>query len=224
MKRTIPPIQETKDPMAKRLTKKLHIYEIVKQAIVSGEIKPGEILNEAELAQKYKVGKTPTREALLLLTHDNLLEAMPRVGYVVTRLTTKDLLEIYALRILVEAEAIGLAAERITPEEIACLEENNRQEAALFAQTSNRTTSQAYRLNYEFHKFIAQASGNTRLVKITLDLINDLERALSFDPHIADPAQHIEIINSLKAHDRERAQEAMKAHLGETRLRILKLF
>jgi DNA-binding GntR family transcriptional regulator len=204
-------------------TKKILVYEILKKAIISGEIKPGEILNEVNLAQKYHVGKTPTREALLLLTHENLLESMPRVGYVVSRLTTKDLLEIFELRSILEAEAISLAARRITSEEIARLEQNNLQESQLFGQDPVRTSGQAYQLNYDFHILIARASGNRRLEKIISDLINDLERALSFDPYIADPAQHVEIINSLKAHDEARARQAMKTHLVETRLRILKL-
>ena len=165
----------------------------------------------------------PTREALLLLTHENLLEAMPRVGYIVSQLTIKDLLEIYALRLILETEAVGLAAERITPEQLADLERNNRDEALLLEQNGSRMTSQAYQLNIEFHKIIAQASGNTRLKKMIVDLINDLERALYFDPFIADSTQHVEIIKSLKQRDNRRAQEAMKAHLTETRLRILKL-
>ncbi len=197
---------------------------MLKNAIISGEIKPGEILNEANLAQLYNFGKTPTREALLLLTHDNLLESMPRLGYMVTRLTTKDLLEIYSLRTLLEKEAIGMAAERITPEEIATLERNNQAEAQLFAQNSNLSTSEAYQLNFEFHKTIAEASGNSRLAVMICSLIVDLERALSFDPYIADPSQHKEIIASLKAGDKTRAQEAIQAHLADTKLRILKIF
>jgi DNA-binding GntR family transcriptional regulator len=210
--------------MAPRTTKKSFIYEQIKQAIISGSIKPGEYLNEADLAQKYSIGKTPTREALLLLTHENLLESIPRVGYMVTRLTTKDFLEIYSLRVLLESEAIGLAVEHITPEEITQLEENNCEEAKLFAQSGNRLTKQAYRLNYDFHMLIARASGNSRLMKFIDELINDLERALSSDPYLADPNQHVEIINSLKARDKARAQDAMKAHLGETRLHILNFF
>lgn len=211
--------------MVKRTTKKIQVYEILKQAIISGEIKPGEILNEADLAEKYGIGKTPTREALLLLTHENLLEAMPRVGYVVSRLTTKDLLEIYALRVILETEAIKLAAERITSEEIALLEENNRRESEIFQNnTTGSRTREAYQLNIEFHKIIARASGNSRLEKLIENLINDLERALYFDPYIADPSQHREIIQSLKTHDVSRAEEAMKAHLSETKVRILKLF
>lgn len=210
--------------MAQHLTKTQQVYENLKQSILSGEIKPGEILNEAELAQKYEMGKTPTREALLLLTHEHLLESMPRVGYVISRLTTRDLLEIYALRTLLEVEAIGLAAERITPAELALIEQNNQQEAQLGTSTSADVNNQAYQLNIEFHLLIARASGNSRLEKLIGNLINDLERALSFDPYLADPIQHLEIIASLKARDKVRAQEAMKAHLLETRMRILKLF
>lgn len=209
--------------MTPRPTKKVHVYQILRQAIVTGEIRPGEILNEAQLAQKYNIGKTPTREALLLLTHERFLEAMPRLGYVVTRLTTQDLLEIYALRTLLETEAVGLAAERITPTEIRQLELNNEREAQLAGQDPREVARQAYQINYEFHTGIARAAGNNRLAKLIGELIDDLERALYFDPYIADPSQHREIIDSLRNHDRQRAQEAMRAHLTDTRLRILKV-
>lgn len=210
--------------MTPRPTMKLRIYQSLKQDIVSGVIKPGEILNEAELARRYSAGKTPTREALLLLTHENLLEAMPRLGYVVSRLTIHDLAEIFSLRILLETEAIGLAAERIQPEEIALLEENNCREAQVYHLLSSTWNGQAAQLNLEFHTLIARAAGNARLVKLIGDLIIDLERALASDPFVADPTQHHEIIRSLKAGDKARAQQAMQAHLVETRLRIQQLF
>lgn len=210
--------------MAHKPTKKTFVYEQLKNAIISGEIKPGEILNEAVLAEKYGMGKTPTREALLLLANEDFLDSMPRVGYVVSRLTTKDLLEIFFLRMVLETEAIGLAAERITAEELAQLEKNNKQEKKIFLEKPAQASEQAHQLNREFHATIARASGNSRLEKIIQSLINDLERALSFDPYNADPSQHAEIINSLKAHDKARAQESMRAHITETRLRILKIF
>ncbi len=210
--------------MANRSTKKALIYEQLKNDIIAGNIRAGEILNEADLANRYGTGKTPTREALLLLTHENLLESMPRMGYMVSRLTTKDMLEIYYLRSVLETEAVGLAVERITPEEIVKLEQNNRTESLIFSQGSGRVNAQAYQLNREFHQIIARTSGNARLEKLIIDLINDLERALSFDPYIADPTQHTELIESLKTHSKTRAQEAMKVHLAETRMRILNMF
>ena len=210
--------------MSSKPTKKTLVYEQLKNSIISGEIKPGEILNEAALAEKYGMGKTPTREALLLLANESLLDSMPRVGYVVSSLTTKDLLEIFFLRIILEVEAIGLAAERITADEITELEENNRKERQISIEKPIRAHEQAHQLNREFHGLIARASGNLRLEKMIRDLINDLERALSFDPYNADPIQHIEIIACLAAHDKARAQEAMRAHINETRLRILDAF
>ena len=87
---------------------------IIKTVIISGEIKPGEILNEGELAIKYHIGKTPTREALIVLTHDKLLEALPQTRYIVTKIMTRDVLEVFHLWILLEVEAIGLAVEKIT--------------------------------------------------------------------------------------------------------------
>jgi DNA-binding GntR family transcriptional regulator len=68
-------------------TKKEQVYQRISRAIISGEIIPGVILNEAEIADKFESGKTPTREALLLLAHENFIEAVPRVGYIVAKPT-----------------------------------------------------------------------------------------------------------------------------------------
>jgi DNA-binding GntR family transcriptional regulator len=125
---------------------------IKKTAIISGEIKSGEILNEGELANKYHIGKTPTREALIVLTHDKLLEALPRTGYIVTKIMTRDVLEVFHLRILLEVEAIGLAVEKITNKEIAELISNNRKEVVLSTNPSVEDKQfQAYLLNCSFH-------------------------------------------------------------------------
>ena len=78
-----------------------------------------------DLANKHHIGITPTREALIVLTHDKLLEALPRTGYIVTKIMTRDILEVFHLRILLEVEAIGLAVEKITHKEIAELISNN---------------------------------------------------------------------------------------------------
>ena len=210
--------------MAHKPTKKILVYEQLKSSIISGEIKPGEILNEAVLAEKYGMGKTPTREALLLLSNEDYLDSMPRVGYVVTRLTVQDMLEIFALRILLELEAIGIAAEKITEADLARLAVNNRAEEELTGQQTELAHEKGYKLNREFHLIIAKSTGNHRLAHLIQGLIDDLERALSFDPYIVDPAQHNEIIHHLKNHDKTSAQSAMRRHIEETRNRILNRF
>ena len=98
-------------------TKKEQVYKRIRRAIIVGELKPGEIMNEAEIAARFNAGKTPTREALLLLTHDRYLESLPRVGYIVTRPSMQDILETFHLRVILEVETGKPSAARraLTP-------------------------------------------------------------------------------------------------------------
>jgi len=206
-------------------TKKERVYQQIRKAILSGELKAGEILKEGELAERYGVGKTPTREALIVLSHEKFLEPMPRVGYIVGKPSIRDVLETFHLRMLLEIEAIGIAAERIGEEEIRQLEQNNQAENQLACHyCDNELKEKAYELNRDFHLIIAQASGNSRLAGTVRQLIDDMERMLSEDPYLADPLQHMQMLESLKQRDRAAAQEAMRQHLEETRSRLLNRF
>lgn len=202
-------------------TKKEQVYQRIRQAIITGDLRPGEILNEAEIAAQFESGKTPTREALLLLTHEGFLEALPRVGYIVSKPTMQDILETFHLRLLLEVEAIGLAVERITPEDLRRLQENNRQEEALAASPAPTDKAAASALNRDFHLRLARLSGNSRLAALIQQLIDDMERMLVNDPYLVDPGQHKKILLALKARDRKKAQEAMRQHIEETRIRVL---
>jgi DNA-binding GntR family transcriptional regulator len=206
-------------------TKKDLVYQQIRKAILSGEVKAGEILKEGELAQQYGAGKTPTREALIVLSYEKFLEPMPRVGYIVARPSIQDVLETFHLRMLLEVEAIGMAAERISEEEIRQLEDNNQVENELGSHyLGSELKTKAYELNRDFHLIIAQASGNARLAQTVRQLIDDMERMLSEDPYLADPAQHQEMLECLKGRDKGGAQEAMRQHLEETRSRIVNRF
>ena len=202
-------------------TKKARVYQRIRRAIISGELKPGEIMNEADIAARFEAGKTPTREALLLLTHDKLLESLPRVGYMVTRPTMQDILETFHLRSVLEVEAIGLAAMRLTPEALLELQENNRAEENIAALTITEQKEQAAFLNREFHLMIARLSGNSRLAFIIQSLIDDMERMLVSDPYLADPSQHKKILDAMEKGDKDLTRELMYEHIEETRERIV---
>jgi DNA-binding GntR family transcriptional regulator len=205
--------------------KKDMLYQEIRQTIISGEIKPGEILKEAELADEYGVSKTPVREALVVLGHEGFVESMPRIGHVVTTFTVQDVLEVFHLRSILEAETAGLAAERITEEGIAALLNNNSEEFALLNEAHERGFYQrAYELNMQFHQIIASASGNRRLADLVKRLIEDMRRMLAFDPCFVDPRQHMEIIEALKHRDTAKARESMKRHVEETKSRLLDRF
>ena len=186
------------------------------------------IYSISELSETFEVGKTPAREALVILASEGLIDPIPRSGYLVKPLSIQDLLEIFHLRSVLEVEGVGLAAEIITDDDIYLLEENNRQEQELALNPHSGVSAQLYRkgydLNLEFHLTIARASGNNRLVDLVEKLLNNLELSLVHDPYIAEPQQHSEIIEGLKRRDKLGSQEAMKKHLEDTKNRSLSRF
>lgn len=193
------------------------VYKAIRENIINGSFCPGDLLKERELAEVYGVSKTPVREALSLLEQENLVEAIPRAGYMVTHITMRDVQEAYQLRLALETEAIRLAAERITEEEIKALEE--RADAASAEEMRVR--------NREFHLIIAQASGNSRLAKLIEQLLDEMDRMMALDPHIFSPTgpyEHTTMLEALKSRDAQLAQKAMRKHVEEACQRVLQWF
>jgi DNA-binding GntR family transcriptional regulator len=214
--------------MPNTVSKKDKAYQAIKQAIITRQLEPGEIYSITELSETFEVGKTPAREALVILASEGLIDPIPRSGYQVRSLSIHDLLEIFHLRYVLEVEAVGLAAEKITDGHILLLEENNRQEQETALNPSPDPSAQSYRkaydLNLEFHLTIARASGNNRLAELVEKLLNELERVLAYDPYLAEPDQHVEILERLKRRDKLGSQEAMMKHLEDTKYRSLSRF
>ncbi len=206
------------------------LYQQIRDKIVYGELQPGAILTEAGLADEYGVSKAPVREALVLLGHEGLVEPMPRVGHVVASFTVQDVLETFHLRSVLEAEAAGLAAERISREGIATLlkivdEESGLSKMALEDGFDERASDErAYALNTEFHHLIARASGNGRLADLIKQLVEDMQRMLAYDPRPTTPRQHMAIVEALQHGDRASAEQAMKRHMEETKSLVLDRF
>jgi DNA-binding GntR family transcriptional regulator len=210
------------------ISKKEKAYQAIKQAIITGQLEPTKIYTITELSEPFEVGRTPAREALVILASEGLIDPIPRSGYQVKSLSIHDLLEIFHLRSVLEIEAVGLAAEKITDDDINLLEENNRQEQEMTLNPPSDPSDQSYRkgydLNLEFHLTIARASGNNRLVDLVEKMLNELERILAHDPYIVEPQQHSEILEALKRRDKLGSQKAMKRHLEDTKNRSLSRF
>lgn len=197
-------------------------YQKIRQTIISGDLKPGDIINIDELCLRFGTSKTPTREALVVLTHEQFLESLPRIGYMVTKPSIRDVKEMFHVRIILEVDAIGLAVEYIVDEDIEVLERNNIEEQQISGnQTSRIIHPEAFRLNQEFHMTIARASGNAILASLIQQQLEMVERALSLDPFITDSSQHENILTALKNREKSMCQEAMKTHLQNTLSRIM---
>jgi len=221
--------------MPKSVTKKDEAYQVIKKAIIAGQLESVNIFSIRELSETFGVGGTPAREALVILTSEGLIEPIPRIGYQVKSLSIHDTLEIFHLRSVLEVETAGLAAERITDDDISLLEANNRleQELVLSLQSDKSTHSynEGYALNYEFHLTIARASGNNRLADLVEKILNELERLVVYnhftaevDKAVASVKQHNEIIDRLRRRDKLGSQEAMKMHIEDVKNLYLSRF
>ncbi len=207
--------------MPNSISKKEKAYQSIKQAIFTGQLEPTKIYTITELSEPFEVGRTPAREALVILASEGLIDPIPRSGYQIKSLSFLDLLEIFHLRSVLEIEGVGLAAGKITDDDINLLEENNRQEQEIALNPHSDASAQAYHkgydLNLEFHLTIARASGNSRLSDLLEKLLIELERVLANDHYIAEPQQHAESTEGLKQFNKRGSQKSMKRHLEDTK-------
>jgi DNA-binding GntR family transcriptional regulator len=193
------------------------VYEEVRRAIITGQLRPGEIIREADLGRRYGMSRTPVREALCMLSFRGLLSALPRTGYLVNAVSLRDVQEMHHLRKLLEVEAARLACGRITPEDLAELER----------VMTSRSGDQALDENRVFHMTIARASGSARLANLISNLLDEMNRIQALDPHIATPSgpyEHADLVEALRRGDVEAAQRAMADHVDGAMARILECF
>ena len=108
------------------------VFNTLRQAILRGELKPGERLMEIQLANKLGVSRTPIREAIRKLELEGLVLMIPRKGAEVAQITEKNMQDVLEVRKALEELSVQLACERITPEQVEdFLKENIDHENAL---------------------------------------------------------------------------------------------
>src|SRR5687767_6394704 len=88
------------------------VAEILRAEIFEGRLEPGDILKDSVLASQFDISRSPVREALLQLEKEFLVRYSPRVGWSVIELTPAELVEILSLRVVLEAHALKLAAQK----------------------------------------------------------------------------------------------------------------
>src|ERR1700751_5333270 len=103
-------------------TLRAHVVKILSAGILSGKYKPGDRLNESQIARELNISRIPVREALSQLQEQGLVQNRERRGMFVTNIGPEEVLQISSLRIILETEALRLARARMTPEILAELE------------------------------------------------------------------------------------------------------
>ena len=151
-------------------------YQKIKEFIVTLKLEPGEQIDEAGLAQKLSIGRTPIREALFRLNAENLVEVLPGRGFFVREITLSRLKDLFESMLILERSAVALAVRRIQPGRIEKLQRlNSDLRRAWFKNNFLRVTL----LNSQFHRTIYQAAENEYLITY-LDNLQTQSQRLAF--------------------------------------------
>ena len=144
------------------------VFNTLRQAILRGELKPGERLMEIQLANKLGVSRTPIREAIRKLELEGLVLMIPRKGAEVAEITEKSLRDVLEVRRALEELSVQLACEKITKEEIRELERVAKE----FQQVvKSSDITEIAEVDVRFHDIIYTATDNQKLIQL-LSLIH----------------------------------------------------
>jgi DNA-binding GntR family transcriptional regulator len=151
----------------------LNVYHEIKQRIITLELKPGEVLEEKQLGSELGVGRTPVREALLLLKSENLVESQPNKTAYVKEMNLKNIKDLFESLTAVEKLTACFAAQRVSSE---ALKEIEKAEEDLSKAVKRRDVWEIESQNRRFHQLVARASDNEYLYFIHENLRTQAER------------------------------------------------
>ncbi|HWJ02374.1 MAG TPA: GntR family transcriptional regulator [Verrucomicrobiae bacterium] len=149
------------------------VFESLREAIISGVLKPGERMMEIQLADEMGVSRTPVREAIRKLELEGFVVMIPRKGAYVAGISLKDIADVFEIRAALEGLAAGLAAERITEEELELMERLLVRKGEIIETNDLESLVE---VDTDFHATLYQASRNERLVQILSNLREQIQR------------------------------------------------
>lgn len=199
------------------------VFNTLRQAILTGELKPGERLMEIHLGNKLGVSRTPIREAIRKLELEGLVTMIPRRGAVVAQITEKSMNDVLEVREALDVLCVELACDRITDEE---LKELNSACMEFELSVKTKDTKKIARADVALHDIIVRATGNQRLIQLVNNLSEQMYR-YRFE-YIKDASAHEKLVEehgiiykSLLEKDKETARRATRLHIENQKNAII---
>ena len=149
------------------------VFNTLREAILKGELKPGERLMELQLAAKLGVSRTPIREAIRMLEQEGLAVTIPRKGAEVAKMTEKDMEDVLQIREALDELAAKIACEQISEEQ---LEELVATMHEFEESTKTDNVKKIAEADVKFHDIICQSTGNPKLVNMLNNLREQMYR------------------------------------------------
>ena len=191
------------------------VFQTLREAILKGDLRPGERLMELQLAAKLGVSRTPIREAIRMLEQEGLAVTIPRKGAEVARMTEKDMEDVLQIREALDDLAVQVACDKITQEQLERLMATMKN-FELAVQAGDLSKIVAY--DVEFHDVIYEATDNPKLVILLSNLREQIYRyrveyLKEKENYPMLIVEHEEIVQELKQKNKERVADAMRNHI-----------
>ncbi|MEP7285646.1 MAG: GntR family transcriptional regulator [Chloroflexota bacterium] len=196
-------------------TKKDVVIEVLRSAILSGELEPGERLTQEDLAERFNVSMTPVREAIQQLVAEGVLSHSPYKGVQVAEVSLEDISEIYLIRSVVENLATCKAVPNLKISDVQKLHTLHEQ---IIQQVEKGDLTPLRKLNYEFHMLIYKAADMPHLYKIIKTLWSKSPwDTLYVVPHRPERIveEHKRVMEAIDRGDATLAGQHMQTHLEE---------
>jgi DNA-binding GntR family transcriptional regulator len=190
-------------------------YDEIRRRILNGEFLPSSPISEYQLAAALNISRTPVREAIKRLEKEGLLWSIPNKGTFVTELSAHDIMEIYQVREALEGMASRLAAEQMSEMDIQRIE---KEITLLHELQSTDRVDEIFQCDIRLHKLIIASTRNFRLGAILTTLDDQMHRIRVIFSQTPDWVQaviqeHTTLVEKIKTHDGEGAENAMVQHL-----------
>ncbi|WP_102959465.1 FCD domain-containing protein [Mangrovicella endophytica] len=200
-----------------------HLEREIEAMILAGELAVGDRIADLELAERFKVSRSPVREALRALDATGLVEVIPNRGAFVKRIAVEEAMEVYEVRAALFGQAGRLMAERAGDADCRLLGELHRE---MGEASASHAFDRYFPLNFRFHELIVDAAGNRTLAAQYRMLVKRLRlfraRNLMFrDTLEVSNREHEAIVDAIGRRDGEAAGAACFAHVEQGRLRVM---
>ena len=205
-------------PRVRTRSLKDQAYEILRSSVITGQLEPGRLHNEKDLARGLGISRTPVREALLDLSKEGMIVFVPRKGIMIREITHKDVSDVMELRKVIESYIIESCCSKLTPADLKRIGKIIEKQKTLASKGDRKGYVEADR---KFHLFLASRTGNRQLLHVMENLRDLLHfmaiKATAYQDRMEQVLrEHKRIWAALEERDQKKAKEAMFLHLDTT--------
>ncbi len=203
------------------------VYMLLREAIITGRLDPGEQITEPGIASQLKVSRTPVREAMRMLELENLIVNLPRRGAFVCGIKSKDEIDdIFQVRIILEGLASELAAKKIRPDQVDKLKYQSAQIAECLDKNDLK---RCLAIDIAFHQIIYEASENEYLQRFLDNLFDQITRfrlaSLADEGRMKEAlVEHQSLVAAIEEKNSSLAKEIAEKHIQNAWSRVIKVF